>query len=538
MAKRTSPKKAMPIRETITNDQMVDVLLQIPELVDYFTRESFTRADIELAIDDRGWITPGRNWTAADLDSQTRTTIVAKARLYWLRDPLAKQAVRVWTDYALGDGMTYSAELPEIQDRLTEFCRHRRNRSILDSEGQRKSSKKLLVDGDIFFAIFTAEEPMEIRHIDPLQITDIICDPDDDERVLGYRRLTGKGKVLFYVDWRCNEDDVALLLQQRDPQTKGQITVEKDVVIKHIAFDSLLKRGNSLLSCVVDWSKEHRRFMESRVAITQALAKFAYKTTVKGGPAVLAAVKKRMESSYVTSGAQTIERNPQPAPGSTFWQNQGVDILPMPRATGGAEAADDGNALKLMVAAGTGVMLHYFGDPSTGNLATATAMELPMLKMFGSYQKLWLDAYRDIFSIVLEEGEGMEEALIDIDLPPILASDLQKIGQFMAQILPLFPEMKVPEIVQMLLTSLGINNVSEIMKSIEDKREEIDAKNEKNQAAMLAASPAQPAAPGSPGSPAGKPTVVPQAVVPPAPAKESEVAQLAAAINQLAEAMG
>src|ERR1700675_4993075 len=95
--------KAITEARQYSAKEMADFLSSnVPEL-----QEAFTRADIELALDDRGWVVPGRQWTAADLDAQTRTTLVAKARLYWLRDPLMKQAVRLWTDYALGTGVTW-----------------------------------------------------------------------------------------------------------------------------------------------------------------------------------------------------------------------------------------------------------------------------------------------------------------------------------------------------------------------------------------------------------------------------------------------
>jgi hypothetical protein len=35
-----------------------------------------------------------------------------------------------------------------------------------------------------------------------------------------------------------------------------------------------------------------------------------------------------------------------------------------------------------MAGIGANIFEHYLGNPLTGNLATATAMELPMLKMF------------------------------------------------------------------------------------------------------------------------------------------------------------
>lgn len=488
MKKKLPARRKRPIAEArqYSAGEMVDFLTSnLPEL-----NESFTRADIELALDDRGWLAPGRQWTAADLDAQTRTTLVAKARLYWLRDPLMKQAVRLWTDYSLGTGMSWNSKDAKIKKQCDDFCNGRRNKTIMNSEGQRRSSKKLLVDGELFFAVFDAEaknEPKTIRRIDCLQITDIICDPDDEEHVLGYRRLTAQDKVLYYPDWRNDDDDDSMLADQPDPSTKGKIgsKVESGCVVYHLPFDTLLKRGNGLLSCNLDWSKEHRRFMEARVAIQQALAKFAWKGKVKGGQGIINQLQSKLQSTYANSGATQVERHPQTAPGGTWLENAGVDLAPMPRATGAGDARSDGDQLKLMVCSGTGIMLHYFGDPSTGNLATAEAMELPMLKMFYSYQQMWIDAYRDLFAIALNEDPS-EEEVIDIILPPILIDDLRKIGMFVKFTADVFPEIRVPEVLRAMLTSLNIGNVDEVMESVENKRGELALLDQADKAHQLA----------------------------------------------------
>ena len=348
-------------RDYSVGDMAEFLVRNVPEI-----REAFTRADIELALDDRGWLVPGRQWTAADLDAQTRTTLVAKARLYWLRDPMMKQAVRLWTDYGLATGVTWDSKDPKLKKKMDDFAQHPRNKTIMNSEGQRRSSKKLLVDGELFFAVFDAEDggPRTIRRIDCLQISDIICDPDDEEHVLGYRRLTAQDKILYYADYRCTDEDLALLAEQNDPSSKGKIgdKIEDGVQIYHLPFDTLLKRGNGLLSCNLDWSKEHRRFMEARVAITQALSKFAWKGTVEGGQGILNQVKAKLQSTYADSGMTMVERHPQTAPGGTWLQNKGIDMMPMPRVSGSREAMDDGRMLKHMICAGTGIMEHYYGD--------------------------------------------------------------------------------------------------------------------------------------------------------------------------------
>lgn len=516
MAKQTKMvKRKAPIKEVgadLSLGDMTDFLLTLPEL-----NEAFTRADIELALDDRGWTNYTNTGAAGsgnrqDMDTQSRNILVSRSRVYWARDPLAKQSVRLWTDYALGDGFSYKlieddttnaadateAVVPPVPvkgkktakpapvtqdvedspviDTIDRFCNHRKNKKIMNSEGQRKSSKKLLIDGEVFFAIFDGD-PKLIRRIDPLQITDIITDPDDEETVLCYRRMTSGAipKILYYKDWALGEEDQATLNAAVDPQTRKKIVCEENVVVYHAAFDSLHQRGNGLLFCVNDWSREHRKFMEARVAIVSALAKFAWKGQVEGGQSIVNQIKQKLESTYASTGPQQPERNPATAPGGTWLQNKSIALDAMPRATGAGDAQADSNTLKLMVSAGTGIMLHYYGDPSTGNLATATAMELPMLKMFASYQRFWVDVYRDIFSIALDEDPDEEPVEIDIDFPPILEEDVQKLATFLTSVTSVFPEAKIPDLLQLMLQTFGLNNLDEIMEKIAANKTEIDA---------------------------------------------------------------
>lgn len=469
----------------------------VPEL-----QESLTQADIELALDDRGWLGFNRS-NPAELDPRTRRVVVERSRLYWARDPLAKQAVRLWTTYAFGNGLTYEAKDKEVQTKLDQFFKSRKNRMMLNSAGQQKNSNKLLIDGEVFFAMFATDPAYTLRTIDPLQIDKIISDPDDEETILCYRRTTPGNKTMYYVDWTVEEDEVADVEKAEDPETKRKVgKLEKDgdgelIRVYHQAFDPFGRRGNGLLSCCVDWSREHRRFMEARVGLTQALSKFAYKLTAKGGQGMINALQNKLQSSLVNTGISgSVEKNPPPAAGATWLQNGALDMTPMPRASGAGDAKEDGNSLKLMVCAGTGIMLHYFGDPSTGNLATATAMELPMLKMFSAYQELNRGVYRDLCSIALEEGADDEPAEIDIELPPILDEDLEKLGTFLVDLAGVFPEAKVPEVLRPALIAYGVENIDDVMDAIEEQKEENDEKaKEIAKQGPPAPGPGQPAVP-------------------------------------------
>jgi hypothetical protein len=243
------------------------------------------------------------------------------------------------------------------------------------------------------------------------------------------------------------------------------------VVIYHVPFDDIGKRGNSLLSSCIGWANEHRKFMEARVSLVRALATFAWKVTAKGGQKVIDKVQSDLNSS-LSKNTGSRERNPPATSGSTWAQNQGIDMVPMPRATGAGDAGEDGRNLRLQFFAGTGTFPHYYGDGRDANLATADAMELPMLKEFTGYQELWKDVWRDIFSLVL--GEDIDEDPLDITvtLPAMLQDDLRKVGTFLTGLHQVFPEIQVPEILQMCLVALGVNDIDKVMASIAVKKAE------------------------------------------------------------------
>lgn len=460
---------------------MVAALLKDPDI-----NEAFTQADLELALEDRDWIgglggMASEKWTC-DLQPQQRRLLIERSRMYWHRDPLAHQAVRLWTDYSFGDtGISYEGTQ---QSKIEGFMEDPRNRNYFSAQGQKRLSNRLLVDGDLFLAIF---QDGTVRLFDTLQMT-LITDPDDEDVVWGYQRKTSTNKKLYYNDWAYPEESLY------DPETKraagkpgDAVEAESDCVMYRLSFDALGKWGNGLLNTSTVWSSSHRRFMQARVNLLEALSKIAYKLTVKGGPNAVANAKGKLDSTMVNGGTTNgVERNPPAISSSTYIGNAGADLQPMPRTTGAGDAAGDSNQLKLMVSAGTNIMLHYFGDPSTGNLATATAMELPMLKAFGAYQKLWIDAFKDIFSILLKIKPS--QVKLDIALPNILEDDLQKLGTFLGTLTTVFPEAKTESILRECLISMNVADVDAVLKEVAVNRVKIDAQNTlNNQVAMAKA---------------------------------------------------
>jgi hypothetical protein len=223
-----------------------------------------------------------------------------------------------------------------------------------------------------------------------------------------------------------------------------------------------------LLLPALDWIKQYRRFLASRVAIMLALARFAWKKKVQGGATAVATEKGKLHEKEVPAGSMEVE-------------NLGVDLQPIRTDSNARNAYDDGRMLKLQVAAAVGIPEQYFGDISIGNLATAKTVELPMMKMFQSYQAIWRDAFKDMDEIILEHFDVKPDTPVDRDFPSIAPEDALSIAQALAQIVMALPDLAdIDDVLQVALMSLGIENTAEVLEKLHNIKSNINPAAESN----------------------------------------------------------
>lgn len=423
---------------------------EIVESLNTLIKEATSTIEAELKLEDEGWINLSGGIGVIIPDAERIANLKLSQR-YYTKDPLAKQAIRLWTDYTFGTGMTWQTEDKAAKKALEAFWDDRGNRSILSARGQQKSSDKLLVDGEVFFAIFLgAEGKAKIRRIHPLEIAEIITDPEDIENVLYYRRTwtdrQGSSHETIYRDITNIEGKPGKSL------TGATIERNDDALIYHLAYNTTEQRGNPLLLPALDWIKLYRRFLGSRIAIMLALAKFAWRAKVKGGQAAVDAIKAKLDGKEVAAA-------------SVLTESEGVDTTPIKVETGAQQAYQDGRQIKLMIASAVGIPEQYFGDISIGNLATAKTVELPMMKMFQSYQAIWAAAYRDIDEVILEHnGIPQDKWYVDRDFPAIAPADVAQAAKSLVDVLTVMPEFAYsPDVKQIALLILGINDPAEVL---------------------------------------------------------------------------
>ena len=418
-------------------------------------REAVQSVETALSLEDQGWI--NLSGTTADvIDPNARIMNLKLSRLYSVKDPMGKQAIRLWTDYTFGTGLTWSVDDDNKDTKriLTEFWNGKHNQPVLSARGQRKSCDKGLIDGEVFFAIFLgAKGEATIRTVDPLEITEIITDPDDKESEMYYKRM-----------WSDTQGKVQTGYYRSTTNIKGEpakgiggteVVFTQEALIYHLAFNTITQRGNPLLLPALDWLRQYRRFLASRVAIMLALARFAWRSKVKGGTQAVSNIKGKLDAKT-------------PDAGSVLVENLGVDTTPIKTESGAKAAYEDGRQLKLQVAAAVGIPEQYFGDISSGNLATAKTVELPMKKMFESHQRVWADTYKDINEVVLESaGIKPDKWYVDMDFPVIAPEDMAAAAQAFAQILTVMPQIaNSDDVIQQALMSLGINDPAQVLDDI------------------------------------------------------------------------
>lgn len=426
---------------------------QIRELMSVTSNnlEMFTErlAELEFTLEDRDWVKLTAEGNK-EFSREGLQKINDMARLYWLKNPLIRRAVLTQTYYVFGQGVEIEAEDEDVNKVVQAFLKNPKNRAEL-TEHQTRMIKEaeLQLFANLFFVFFTdiSTGKVQIRTIPVNEIQDIITDPEDSKTPLYYKRVynvreynaggnqyTNTEKTLFYPDWK-----------NPNPHRMQGANVAEEVIY-HVAVNKLsdMKFGVSEVYAAMDWAKAYKEFLEDWTTIVKAYSRFAWNLTTKGKRGAQGAKDALKTSMGVSSGAET---NPSPATASISVNTEGAKLEPI-KTAGATTHADDGDKLVHMVCAATGIFYHYLvGDPSTGNLATAKAMERPMELMFKNRQQLWISVFTEILDYVVfqsvkanrgvlqgtikkdEFGEEIVElgpdksAIINVKFPDLLEKD-------------------------------------------------------------------------------------------------------------------
>ena len=382
-------------------------------------REAIT--DVSRTIEDLTWtnLSQDNHTVGVDEEWTQRKDLLKRFRVYRRRSPLAKQAFNLLKNYVLGQGVTIrpnnKATVAKVVD---DFWDDPVNRATFTSyDAMVQSLDFLYTDGDLFLVLFPDRESgtVQLSWMDAWRVQDIITDPDNwrvplwykvkasttkfDFKSGSYNPTDGSEEFVYYRDYR-NDPDSSEYIENSSGNRPSDKLIIKDAFIFHVAINKRGKFGESELAAAADWLKAHKDFMEDRATLSRAAAQIAWRKKRKGPASDVANQVSRLQSSLVQNLSRW-ETNPANASGSTLIENDGSTMEWVKTDTGSGNALNDERLIRMMVGSALGVMNHYFGDEAQANLATATAMELPMLKMYEGWQKLLGDTVKTLIRYVL-----------------------------------------------------------------------------------------------------------------------------------------
>jgi hypothetical protein len=414
--------------------------------------EAYTVAQRQL--EDLGWI----NVTMSTED-QSRLTgedfkkMVKRCRLAYVMNPLAGHWVHLTTYFVFGEGLSKpKSKEPQVQEVIDKFWDDPDNRMTLTTyHAQKLLSNKIQYEGNLFFVLFPdAKGDVRVRIMNIDEVMDMVKDTEDKMRVMFYKTSSVGGQYDFNSDqFQPSARQIKYYADISNPDPASfnipSNKYEADVYIFHVKINCDIndRFGIPDLYRGLDWIAAHKSMAADLATLIKSLSQLAWKKKVKGNTAQVNALKTAMNAKQDFT-------NKGPAAGSVQIENEAIDTQPINTPTGGVKIGTDGlKAMQLQVCAASDMFYHYYGDPETGNLATTTSMELPMIKKFAGYQKFWEGVINEILQFVINQKVEMGllpgkvemdeknkrkvytvefDRAIDIDFPPIIEKDLQSLA--------------------------------------------------------------------------------------------------------------
>ena len=132
-------------------------------------------------------------------------------------------------------------------------------------------------------------------------------------------------------------------------------------------------RGQGILVPILPWITEYKAWLNNRALINALKGAFVWDVTIE-------------KATKDTIDARKLELAGRPTPGSVLLHNEGETWQAIEAKIDAGDAERDGHALRLIIAAGAGIPLHFLSEGSETNVATAREQARPTLRQLGRQQ--------------------------------------------------------------------------------------------------------------------------------------------------------
>jgi hypothetical protein len=462
--------------------------------------------ELEAALESEvGWnklsATDGNEFSGA-----SRKILTDLCRVVAIQNPLIKRGLSLRVSYIWGSaersGVQVTARDPKVQEVVQRFWEDNAG-CLTGTQAQEELERALGTDGNVYLAAFT--QPLtgrvRVRSVAAQEITQIVTNPDDKDEPWFYvreytRTVLEPGYDPGNTRTRQESAKVAYPALGYAPASKFRTVagapVQWDAPMLHIAVNRLdgWQFGIPDVYAAMAWARAYKDFLTDWALLTKSLAKFAWKVSgdSKSRTAkAAAALQANTDASLPPLGVSS----PGPAPaGAAAAAGPGINLEAIPKS-GAHIDAESGKPLAAMVASGLGVPVTLLlADPGvTGARAVAETLDKPTVLEMGMRRMLWQSKLDQMLTYVVDQAAiapkgaltgsvriddwgdkvvtltGVEDRNIDWNWPPLFELDpIQLVGAIVAaDSTELFTGPLAEEIIKLLLTALGVEDVDEIL---------------------------------------------------------------------------
>lgn len=325
-------------------------------------------------------------------DYGTRRDVLTNCHAAYHRNPIAKRAVDLTRQFAVGKGHSVTCQSQDVQAVIDEFRANEEN-NVYGYD--RTFLQDLQVDGEIFVRFFESDDgQVVIVPIPPWWITEIRTAQGFFRRVEAYR--------LQYPETNVHDSSAAA-------EYVDEWIPAADVLHVPINNHSYELRGRPDLYVVLPWLKAYKDWLEDRFRQNKWRGALLWWVKVAG-------------ASPNAVASKAAQWKTPPRPGSAYVSTDKEEVTALSNSVGAPDVAEDGRQIRIMAAAGLGIAEYMIGDGENANLATATAQQLPALWKFTDAQELlkemvWTPIYRRVLrnavaagrlpaQVTVEDGDG------------------------------------------------------------------------------------------------------------------------------------
>jgi hypothetical protein len=335
-----------------------------------------------------GFYERGGGTDARDRFDYDREEILRQALEAWRVNPLARRIVELTTQYVVGAGLTIESRHAGTDKFLKQFWNHPLNQMPMRIF---ELCDELTRSGELFLILSTDASGMSyVRPLPAIEVERVQTAENDVSQELAYvqkacfdSRSAGPGETA----WREERTWPAYDPASDEPDADGAYRT----VVLHYAINrpAGAVRGESDLAPLLRWLARYSAWLEDRARLNRFRQTFLF------------VVKARFASETERSARQAALNAAPPSPGSILVSDDSEEWSVINPQLDSAEANTDGLALKKMIAAGSGIPLHFLAEPESATRTTAESAGGPTFRHFEQRQVFFTGLIADLLRAVV-----------------------------------------------------------------------------------------------------------------------------------------